>query len=257
MDAPTADKAIKFNRFLPYWAVFQADVYQTMSSWIYRVWVLASVTAAVGYLLYRVGVYREAGIVQQASNLISDLLRWTVLASPTLIVVLTAGCISGERGTLADSILSRGISRYQYYLAKWHARLATVLGTFLFMGLVALGSGHFLLHEDLSLAGSMVALLKVAALLTAVITCGVTVSALSSSTILGITVLWMVLYGTGFALSLLPASYPSPDRALQSLLYTLRGYYDWDEVTRLVTWSSVVSLGVAAVGLAYFSRRDV
>lgn len=257
MDAATDAKAIKFNRFLPYWAVFQADVRQTASGWVYRFWVLASIAAAVGYLLYRVGVYREAGIIQQASNLISDLLRWTVLASPTLIVVLTAGCISGERGTLADSVLSRGISRYQYYLAKWHARLALVLGTFLFMGLVAILGGNFLLHEDLSLMGSLVALLKVAALLTAIITCGVTVSALSSSTILGIMVLWMILYGAGFALWLLPAGYPSPDRTLQTLQYTLRGRYDWNDLTQLVTWCSAVSLAVATLGLAYFSRRDV
>lgn len=257
MDTPAAAKPAKFNRVLPYWAVLQADVQQTLSSWIYRCWVLASVAAAVGYLLYRVGVYREAGIVQHGSDLISDLLRWTVLASPTLIVVLTAGCISGELGTLADSVLSRGISRYQYFLAKWHARLAALLGTFLLMGLVALIGCHFLLHEDLSFCGSGVALLKVAALLTAVITCGVAVSALSSSTLLGITVLWMILYGTGFALSLLPASYPSPDRALHSLLYTLRGYYDWDEVFQLLTWSGVVSAAVAAVGLVYFARRDV
>jgi hypothetical protein len=258
MDAPaTAAKGPKVNRFLPYWAVFQADLKQTVSGWIYRTWVLASVAAALGYLLYRVGLYREAGIIQYGSNLVNDFFRWTVLASPTLVVVLTAGCISAERGTLADSVLSRGISRYQYFLAKWHARLASVLGTFLVMALVALVGCHFLLHEDLSLVGSGVALVKVAALLTAVITCGVTVSAVTSSTLVGITVLWMILYGSGFALSLLPASCPSPDRALNSLLYTLRGYYDWEEVVRLLTWSGVVSLTVAAIGLVYFSRRDV
>ena len=51
-----------------------------------------------------------------------------------------------------------------------------------------------------------------AALLAAVITCGVTVSAISNSTVLGIAVLWMILYGVGFLLSLLPAKFPSPDR---------------------------------------------
>src|SRR5438876_6023112 len=121
MDAPAPTNVVKINRLLPYWAVFQADVRQTMHSWVYRTWVLVSVLAAVGYLLYRVGVYREAGIVQQASTLISDLLRWCIYGSLTLIIVLTAGSISAERGTMADSVLSRGISRYQYFLGKWHA----------------------------------------------------------------------------------------------------------------------------------------
>src|SRR5207248_9980672 len=103
------------------------------------------------YLRCRVGVYGDAGMIQLASTLISDMLRWSVLGSVTLIVVLTAGSISSERGTMADSVLSRGISRYQYFLAKWHARLAVVLGTFLVMGLVALVGSFLFLHDDLSL----------------------------------------------------------------------------------------------------------
>src|SRR5437899_11921355 len=107
MDTPAQVKATPVNRWLPYWAVFQADLRQTLRSWVYRAWVLVSVLAAVGYLLYRVGVYREAGNVQQASTLISDLLRWCIYGSLTLIIVLTAGSITAERGTMADSVVSR------------------------------------------------------------------------------------------------------------------------------------------------------
>jgi ABC-2 type transport system permease protein len=257
MDAKELVKTTPIKRWLPYWAVFQADLRQTLRSWVYRLWVLISVLAAVGYLLYRVGVYREAGIIQPASTLISDLLRWTVFGSVTLIIVLTAGSISSERGTMADSILSRGISRYQYFCGKWHARLVAVLGTFLLMGLVALTGSFCFLHEDLTLGGSVVALLTVAALLAAVISCGVTVSAIFNSTVVGIAVLWMLLYGAGFALSLLPAHYPSPDRALNSLPYVLRGYYDLQALGRLTGWSALVSCLTALVGLVYFARRDV
>src|SRR5262249_23534707 len=84
MNAPAAVKPVKINRWLPYWAVFQADVQQTLRSWVYRTWVLVSVLAAVGYLIYGVGLYRGAGIVQDASTLLSDLLRWTVLGSVTV-----------------------------------------------------------------------------------------------------------------------------------------------------------------------------
>ncbi len=111
MDATAAAKPIKINRWLPYWAVFQSDLRQTLRSWVYRFWVLVSVLTALGYLLYRYGILHEAGIFQSASTFMSDLLRWTVLGSVTLIVVMTAGSISSERGTMADSVLSRGISR--------------------------------------------------------------------------------------------------------------------------------------------------
>jgi ABC-type transport system involved in multi-copper enzyme maturation permease subunit len=258
VDAPPAPKKkITYNRLLPYWAVFQADVHQALRSWVYRVWVLASLAAMVGYLLYRYALAHEAGIVQPASLLVSDLLRWTVYGSAALIVVLTAGSISSERGTMADSVLSRGISRYQYFMGKWHARLATILGTYLLLGLVAVVSSLFLLHEDVSLPGSLVALTTVAAILAAIITCGVTVSAISKSTVVGIAVLWVVLYGGGFALSLLPPRYPAPDRALQRLPHILQDQYDLRSLYQLVGWSALASCVVALVGMAYFARRDV
>jgi putative exporter of polyketide antibiotics len=257
MDAAEAKKPVTYNRWLPYWAVFQADMHQAINSWVYRVWVLVSLSAAVGYMLYRYGLAHEAGIVQPASRLISDLLRWTVFGSAALIVVLTGGSISAERGTMADSVLSRGISRYQYFLGKWHARLATVLGTYLLFGIGALVSSVFLLHEDLSFSGSIVALTTVAAILAALITCGVTVSAIANSTVVGIAILWVVLYGGGFALSLLPPTCPSPDRALQRLPYILQGQYDVRVLTQLVTWSLVLSCLTAVFGMLYFARRDV
>jgi len=251
-------KSFKPVRFLPYWAVFQMDLHQTLRSWVYRVWVLLSLLAAVGYLLYRFGAYREAGMVQSASDLMSDLLRWTVLGSVTLIIVLTAGSISAERGTMADSVLCRGISRHQYFLGKWHARLAAVLCTFFVLAVLVLLGSYFLLpDEELSLVGSLVALLTVAALLTMVITCGVTISAIFNSTLLSVALLWLVLYGTGFVLSLLPVHVPSPDRALQNLPNILRGQYDWPTVGRLWWGAGLTSLCIAAVGMFHFGRRDV
>src|SRR6476619_8349854 len=105
MDAPTASAQPRYIRLLPYWAVLQTDLRQTLRGWVWRTWVLASLLAAVGYLLYRLGVYREAGIVQRASLLVGDLVRWTLFGSGLLVVVLTVGGVSAERGTLADSVL--------------------------------------------------------------------------------------------------------------------------------------------------------
>src|SRR5438093_277281 len=235
-------KPITFNRWLPYWAVFQADVQQTLRSWVYRFWVLASVLASSGFLLYNLGPYHTTGLVFPTSDFMNVLLRWTVLGSVGIIVVLTAGAISSERGTMADSVLSRGISRYQYFLGKWHARLAAVLGTFFVMGVFWLAASHFLLHEDVRLHGAVMALLTVAALLAAVISFGVSVSALTNSTVLGIAVLWMVLYGASFLLSMLPETVPSPDRALHGLPYVLRGHYDAGVLGELIVWSLLASL---------------
>jgi hypothetical protein len=257
MEAPAPLKIQKINRWLPYWAVFQADLQQTLRGWVYRVWVLSSVLGMVGYLLYRYGVDREAGIVQPASSFICDLLRWSVVGSLALIVALACGSISAERGIVADSVLSRGISRYQYFMGKWHARVVIVIGTFMVLGLVALLGSFLLLHEDVSILGYLVALVTVITMLIAVTTCGVAVSAVSNSTVLAVAVLWLVLYGAGFALTLLPARYPTPDYALRNLPSILHGQYDLTMLGRLMGWSLMGSLAFALVGLVYFSRRDV
>jgi ABC-type transport system involved in multi-copper enzyme maturation permease subunit len=257
MDAPAAPAPVKIKRWLPYWAVFQSDVRQTLQSWVYRTWVLVSLLVTVGYSLYRYGAEHEAGILQSASHLVSDLLRWTVLGSVTLIIVLTAGSISSERGTMADSVLSRGISRFQYFVGKWHARVVTVLGTFFVLGGSALASSHFLLHEALSLTGSVAALVMVGALLGVVSTCGVTVSALTNSTVVGIAALWVAVYGSGLVLSCLTRGTPSPTWLLQILPNVLHGEFNWYTVGRLAGWSALASAVAAVVGMGYFSRRDV
>jgi ABC-type transport system involved in multi-copper enzyme maturation permease subunit len=257
MEAAAAAKPVVINRWLPYWAVLQADVRQTLRSWVYRAWVLLSVLAAAGYLLYRYAPYHEAGLIQSAASYVSDLLRWTLLGSAALVVVLTGGSISSERGTVADSVLSRGISRYQYFLGKWHARLAAVLVTYLAFGIFTLTGSLFFLQEDLNLAGSLVALLTVAAMLGAVISCGVAVSAVANSTLAGIAVLWLLLYGGGMALSLLPSTFPAPERVLHSLPEIVRGRYHLAALGRLIVWCIGVSCVAAAAGMAYFGRRDV
>jgi ABC-2 type transport system permease protein len=258
MDVVAPAKPVKINRLLPYWAVFQADLKQTLKSWIYRVWVLVSLGAGVGYLLYRFGAKQVGGFVQPAPDMISDLMNWVAFGSVTLVIALTAGAICSERGTMADSVLSRGISRYQYFLGKWHARLAVVLGTFLVIALLAFIGSFFMLHSDsLSFAGSAIAVATVAALLVMVITCGVSVSAVSSNTMVSIAIVWTALYGAGFALALLPETYPSPDRALQALPRVLKGFYDLQMVSRLIGGALAASLFVALAGMVGFSRRDV
>jgi hypothetical protein len=132
-----------------------------------------------------------------------------------------------------------------------------VLLTFFVLGIAALGISYFLLHEEMSLTGSLAALLMVAALLAAVSSCGVAVSAMTNSTVVGIAALWVAVYGAGIALSFLTTKMVSPTWLLHVLPNVLHGEFDWHTVGRLAGWSALTS-GVAAVfGMAYFSRRDV
>src|SRR5262249_61170655 len=113
-----------------------------------------------------------------------------------------------------------------------------------------------LLHQDVTLPGSAAALVTVAALLATVITWGVTISALSNSSVLGIAILWVTLYGSAFLLSLLPESFPSPDRALLRLPHILRGDFDMLAIGWGVGTCVVLCAAAALVGLLHFGRCD-
>jgi ABC-2 type transport system permease protein len=258
MDVPaTIIAPFRYRRWLPYWAVLRTDVRQTMRSWVYRLWVVVTLLAAGGFLLYRFGVHREAGLAQPAAVHTSDLLRAVALGSLALIVVLCVSSISSERGTLADSVLSRGISRYQYFLAKWHARTIVVCSTFAGMALLMLGAFHFLLTDDLTFAGSVAAVVTISAMLAAVVAMGVSVGSLSNSTVVGITVLWIALYGSGLLMSLLPTTLATPEKVLARLPHVLQGEYDLTSLSDWVYGGLAVAVGTALVGMVAFSRKDV
>jgi hypothetical protein len=261
MDASPPVVTVRFNKFLPYWAVFQTDLRQTTRGWVYRLWVLMIVLAAAGLLVYRVGLHKEAGIFQSAAAQSGELFRIMVVGSLALVVVLAVSAISSERGTVADSVLSRGISRHQYFLAKWHSRLVVVTLTFAAQACLVLLASYFLFKDDaqsdLSLAGGLAAVAAVCAVLAVIVSWGVTIGALTNGTVLGITVFWLVLYGAGFLLSLLPEPWPSPDRQLARLKFVMQGQYDSAVLTQLLTTCGVLCLAAAVVGLIGFSRRDV
>ncbi|VTS06637.1 ABC transporter permease [Tuwongella immobilis] len=247
----------RYHRWLPYFAVLQTDIRQTLRSWIFRLWLLVTVGAAVGYILYKLGIYREAGLIQKASILTTDLIRGIIYGSMAMIAMLTVSSIASERGTLADSVLCRGISRSQYYLAKWHARLIVILGTFSLISLGVFVSAITFINEELSWRGGLTAILLLTMLLASMVSMGVAISGMCHSSIMGISILLLILYGGSFALQLLPDSVPSPDRLLAMMPTLLRGQMDSNMITTVLTSSLVLSLATGFGGLIGFTRRDL
>jgi hypothetical protein len=255
--APAAPPAPRFNPLLPYFAVFRTDVRQTAQSWVFRLWVLVSVVSAVGYGLYKFGIHREVGLVQSASEQTGVLLRTVGLVTLAFVSLVAVSGISAERGSVADSVLSRGISRHQYFLAKWHARSLVLLATFAVLAAGVLTAYHFLLEPDLTWAGGVTGVLIAVAVLAAVVAWGVTAGAMANGTVIGVTVFWLVLFGALFLLSFLPDPFPSPGVLIGRLRAVLRGQYDPAMVTQVVSVSLGVALAGAAVGLLGFGKKDV
>lgn len=257
MDATANPTPIRFNRLLPYWAVLQTDVKQTFHSWVFRLWVLVSLLAAAGYGLYKYGIHHEAGIVQSASVQTGDLLRGVAAASLAFVALLSVSAVSSERATVADAVLCRGISRHQYFFAKWHARSIVILTTFAVLSAIILVGYHYLLDPDVSLTGGIAATAIALAALACVIAWGITIGALASGTVLAITLFWMILYGAILLCSFLPEPFPSPSYVIAQLRIILRGNFDEIRVARIVAGFLIATAVGAAVGVIGFRRKDV
>lgn len=263
MDAAANTVPFRFNRFLPYWAVLQTDLSQTLRSWVYRLWLMLMGLAAIGYVLFKLGA-ANAGEYQSVAAQSDDLLRALAIGSLSLISLLAVSSISSERGTIADSVLSRGISRYQYFLAKWHARLFVVLATFITIAALVLiayailftastnGSG-----ANLTFSGAVTAIALLAAVLAVVVSWGVAIGAISNGTVLGITIFWIVIFGGLAALSRMPSDYPNLKWLMDGLRNVLRGGGSSVDVTQFLFASVVLAMVGAFIGLGVFARRDV
>ena len=249
--------AIRFNPILPYFAVLRTDIRQTLQSWVFRLWVIVSLITAVGYGLYKFGIHREVGLVQSASEQTGILLRTVGLLTLAFVSMVAIIAISGERGTVADSILSRGISRYQYFLAKWHSRTVVLLLTFGLLSALVLAAYHYLLEPDVTFGGGFAAVLIAMSMLAAVIAWGVTVGAISNGSVIGLTIFWLVLFGGLFLLSYLPEPFPSPGYVLGQMRSILRGNFDTWRITKvMMIFLFIAALG-GTVGLVGYSKKDV
>jgi len=113
-------------RLLPTFAILKHDLGTLASNWLVRIWIFAS-----GLFVFMLlsGQWRSLpdGIM----------IAWVLspyLVAPWFLVVIMLGVgpvAGGRTESLADGILSRPVTRYEYLLASWAARVLIVLGAFL------------------------------------------------------------------------------------------------------------------------------
>jgi hypothetical protein len=217
-------------------------------------------------------------------RIVQQLLKYYVVVWVTFVIMLTGGTITSELGVVADSVLSRGISRWQYFLGKLSSRLLAVLGVYALVMVptalfIWLGGGCAQLsgevvavhvadefaspatlqrgHAALTFTGLSIGLGRVAVLLALVVTIAVALSASFSSPVISIGVAWVALYGAGLALSLLDVKSLSAASLIAELPEILTGNFVMVQQTWLIAgWLAASALVALASGIL-FARRDV
>ena len=111
---------------MPTLAILTHELSELVSSWLVRLWLIAAVIATFFVVA---GNWTR----MQSAPLIASVL-FSYLVFPWFLVVIVLGIspVTGARcDALADGILSRPVTRYEYLFAAWLARVLVVLTVFL------------------------------------------------------------------------------------------------------------------------------
>jgi hypothetical protein len=154
--------------WMPTLAIFMYELRGLLTSWLVRGWFI--VTALIT-LLVAAGAWQEA----DPAPLIAALL-FSYLVFPWFLIVIMLGIspTTGNRlDALADGILCRPVTRHEYLLACWGARVAIVLGVYLAVMLPAISVLTFAKRtseQPVTFYGATMALGVVALVLTFLVT---------------------------------------------------------------------------------------
>jgi hypothetical protein len=157
---------------MPFLAILSNELHGLWKSWLVRSWLIA--TAVVTFLIVATN---WAGT--QTAPLIA-LLLFPYLVFPWFLVVLLLGLnpVTGSRlEALSDGILCRPVTRWEYLLASWAARVAAVLAVFLVVILpavwiVAVADRPGVAENHVTVYGILTSLVVVAIVLTFLVSLG-------------------------------------------------------------------------------------
>jgi hypothetical protein len=121
------------TRIMPFLALVRHDLRWLAGSWLVRIWLAASALLALFTMTTNWAHFQSAPLIAS--------LLFPYLIFPWFLVVMVLGVspISGARvESVADGFLSRPVTRYEYLLAIWAARVVVVLGCYLVVVLPAI-----------------------------------------------------------------------------------------------------------------------
>lgn len=237
---------MKVSAFL---AVSEADLKVILKGRLTVAWVAVAIFIQVVRVLGSGGSGTVSSVV--ASGLSDFLYIWALV-----LIGLSGGAVSSEAGQLADSILSKSVTRFDYVLAKFASRIAYALVTFSGVTAVLVGLSLKADADGYNGRGLAAAVILVALAMVALVSMGVGLSVIMPNTMSAIITLLVVWYAMTFFLPILGLDAVSPGHLAVGLSKVAEGSWeiqDWETV------AGYLSISVASVVLssAYFHLKDI
>lgn len=209
------------TKLMPFLAILQHDLRGLWASRLVWLWLAAS---ALMTLLLSAANWPK---FQDATLIASLLFPYLVFPWFFVVVVLGVSPVSGARAeVLADGILSRPVSRCEYLLAAWLARVLLVLGVYLVVTVPAIAivtlARRPVPEDAVTLFGIVSALAVVALVLTFLVSLGFLAGTLLRKPLLAAVVLVFVWYPIGVVLNAFSLEELSPISLSRAMSTQLR-----------------------------------
>lgn len=241
------------QRGMAFLALLEQDLRSMVNSWVVRIWAL--LTAAMALITIPAALAETDGTL--ASDALAGMLGTYPVIWSTVAILISAGAVAAESGVVADSILSKAVTRLDYISAKVISRLVVVVGLFL---LIAVPSAYLMGRSstsDLARSGVVWGIVLVGIIMTLLTSLAVTLSTLFDRPMVAVVVTWVLWYAAGAIFSLLEIEHLSPVHVVEALPLTLQGDYDTMDMWRTLGLFAGVSVVVSAIASVYFTHKDL
>ena len=173
------------------------------------------------------------------------------------VSIFAASAVAGEAAVIADSILSKSVTRTEYLSAKIVARV----GTTVVVSLAILAPFAFLLSRyavsDVSVTGVTLGLLMVAALLAFLASLGIALSTVFKNVQLDVLCVLVAVLLSGLAFQFLGVTWMSTTAVLEQLPETFRGQTAFWLAFRVLGVFVALSAAAVVASLMIFRRKDL
>ncbi len=214
---------------MPFTAILWHDLRMLWSSWLVRLWLVATALLAMIQILGNWSQFQTAPLIAVL------LLPYIIFPWSLMVMMLSVNPLSGSRsGVAADGILSRPVTRYAYLLAAWTARVTLVLSVYLVVTVPAIAIVALAERpapaDEVTFYGVAASLLVVGLVLTFLVSVGFLLGTLLRNTLLAIVVLVFLWFPVNLVLNVFSLEEFSPISLTQALPTLLRQPWNETEV---------------------------